>query len=129
MADMNLARAHEIVAAINARSLVTIGIDQPLGSLSGVTLQEMIEAKAAVERENNAAVEAAKAKGGGYSINLVPDDRLIAAVYTLHHYTPRHDAILCVPVDHFLGDRLALAVVVIDSAEADADDDEGVAHG
>ncbi|GAB4071697.1 hypothetical protein KHC28_00185 [Ancylobacter sonchi] len=123
MADMDIARAHEIVAAINARSLVTIGIEQPLGSLAGVTLLEMIEAKAAVERENVAAIEAAKAKGGGYSINLVPDDRLIAATYALEHFTPSREAILCIPVNHFLGDRLVLAVVITDSADDDTDEE------
>lgn len=94
---MTLERAREIVTAINDRCMATIGLPAKLASLEGVSLEEMIEAKRLVENANTVNQAAAKFSGGSYSISMVPDDRLIAAVYVLDHYPDSSEPILSVP--------------------------------
>lgn len=97
MSMMHIARARDIVRAINARCFTTLGLEHDLPSLDGVSLAEMIEAKRVVENVNAANEAAAKFSGGRRTIHVVPDDRLIAAVYTLHHYHDSREPILSIP--------------------------------
>ncbi|MEW6256928.1 MAG: hypothetical protein AB1592_13315 [Pseudomonadota bacterium] len=117
-------RAQDIVSAINARCFVTMGIDQELYSLEGVSLAEMIEAAAIVQAKNAAAEAHARAHGGGYSISMVPAHRLIAAVYVVEHYEPAREPILYLPRLGFFTDRVALALVAMDSREAEQDEED-----
>jgi len=119
-------RAQEIVTAINARHMVSMGIDRPLGSLQDVSLAEMLEATSIVEAKNAAAEAHAREHGGGYSISIVPDDRLIAAVYVVDHYQPSREPILYLPNPGLFTDRVALAVVAMESKEAERDEEEEV---
>lgn len=119
-------RAQEIVTAINARCMVSMGIDQPLGSLQDVSLAEMLEAKSIVEAKNAAAQAHASENGGGYSISMVPADRLIAAVYVVGHYQPSRKPVLYLPQPGLFTDRVALAVVAMESKEAEQDEEEEV---
>ena len=111
---MTIDRAREIVVAILGRAFVTMDLPGDLSSLTGVSLLDMIHAKEIVEQHNKDAAAAAKLNGGSYSISVVPDDRLIAAVYVLEHYPHSDDAILAVPVKSFLGNVKAVAVQVVE---------------
>ena len=85
---MSLERARKIVGAICQRNFVSIGLhDGPVTPLAGVTLSDMLAAKAIVEDENDRAVQ----HGGSYHLYVVPDDRLIAAIYALENYDPGFD--------------------------------------
>jgi hypothetical protein len=76
-------RAIEICAAICQRAFHAEGLwDQPMTSLEGVTLGQMLEAAALVERENTRQSAASKVV-----LHVVPDPRLIAGVFTLEHYS------------------------------------------
>jgi hypothetical protein len=116
-------RAKEIVKAINARAFFTMGIgDGALPPLAGVSLAEMVEA-AEVVRLANATTPAVD---GRRTIHVVPDDRLIAAVYCMEHYPCSNEPIVMVPAtrsERFAHDkaRKALAIVPIE-ADAEADD-------
>lgn len=117
-------RAHEIVATINRYAFYTMGLYEPgqtLGSLEGVTLAEMLEAKAWVELDN----ETRPAIDGKRTIHVVPDDRLIAAAYVINHYQADSDAILMLPrQDWFQGtDHVAVAVVALKRAGAEQDEE------
>lgn len=118
-------RAQEIVSAINARCLVTMGIEQPMARLEGVSLAEMLEAKDIVKAQNETAKSQARDHGGGYSIQMVPDDRLIAAVYVIGHYHPSRDPILYLPARGLFSDRIALAVVGMSSDDEEQVEEEG----
>lgn len=84
----------EIVSEIVGFGLHGMGIGQPpnIEALGKLSLQDMLDAVRQVERDN----EAVKARGGTYSFQVVPDDRLTAAVYTWLHY--------CGPGNHDAGD-------------------------
>lgn len=115
---MTFDRARDIVAAINARCFVTMEIATNLPDLDGVSLAEMVEATAMVRNANAAAVAKAKLAGGGYKIRMVPDDRLIAAVYAIDHFPISNEPILALPADeHHLR---ALAVVRIKAEMSEA---------
>ncbi len=116
-------RAHEIVKAINDRCLYTMELVKDVGSLEGVSLAEMLEAKAVVVAENRAAQERAKRDGDSYSITTVPADRLIAAAYVLEHYQPDNDAILFLPHTGIAGEYRAVAVMAVDGERTDCEDD------
>ncbi|MFG1238040.1 hypothetical protein V5F63_12645 [Xanthobacter autotrophicus DSM 597] len=120
---MELERATEIVRAINARAMVTAGLDVALGNLKDISLAEMLEAKAAVMAANVAAAAHQKEHGGSYSVYMVPDDRLIAAVYVLGHFAPSRDPILCLPFPSFNGTHVAVACVAV-TPEPEAGEDE-----
>lgn len=75
-------RAREIVAAIADRSFMAMGISDKSPSLEGVSLVDMLEAATVVEQANREA----KTVDGMRTFHVVPDDRLIAAVYALEHY-------------------------------------------
>ncbi|MFG1332067.1 hypothetical protein V5F41_12545 [Xanthobacter autotrophicus] len=126
MADHSMTpeRAREILAAINNRALITMGIDQPLLSIEGVTLSEMLEAKAMVVAQNERAQADAQQNGGGYRIAVVPDDRLIAAAYALQHFAISRDPILCLPIRDLRGSHAAIAVVAVTPTEDDTADEE-----
>lgn len=102
---MELARAIEIVRAINDRAAFTLGMVEKVGSLEGASLAEMIEATRLVETED------AKSVTQGYSrtFRIIPDDRLIAAAYCAEHYDVSIGTIIILPEQD--GDRKALAVV------------------
>jgi len=120
-AAMSYERASEIVQAINARSFVSMGFEQRMGSLEGVTLAQMVEARRIVIEHNEAAIAAAHAAGTGYSIEVIPADRLIAAVYTLHHYQPSNEPVLCLPIGWSLDSHIALSVVALTPEKEEAD--------
>src|SRR5690242_19762162 len=117
-------RANEIVIAINNRAFMSMGLAREAGALTGVTLAEMLEAKAIVKQGNAEREAEASRTGAGYSISSTPDDRLIAAVYTLEHFPPDNEPILCLPWTGFEGDRIAVAVVALDSRNAQAEEDD-----
>lgn len=94
MTEMTLDRALEITSAICARSWATdIDGDYPQPSLVGISLREMLEACEVVEASN---VPPALPSGIRV-IHVVPDPRLVAAVYAFEHYEPSARAILAVP--------------------------------
>jgi hypothetical protein len=118
---MEIARAREIVLAINARCFTTLGFDHALTPLDGVSLAEMLEAKRIVENVNAGNKAAAAFAGGRYTINVVPDDRLIAAVYCLDHYPCSRDPVLAVP--HGTSRQKVVAVLTVPNATQDDEDD------
>lgn len=87
---MELDRAKTIVQAVVARSLLTLGIGklESLPSLKGVSLDDMIRAAARLRHHEEPSTD-----GKGKRFYVIPDDRLIAAVYTLEHYHPGGEAI------------------------------------
>ncbi|AAL49610.1 unknown [Sinorhizobium phage PBC5] len=105
---MPLERARQIVTAINHRAFFAMGISDKSASLEGVTLIDMIEAKARVEKENDA-----PPVDGKKAFTIVPDDRLIAAAYALEHYDGDKSAVAVVPGRDMFGEpcRKALGVV------------------
>lgn len=122
---MNLDRAREIVIAINDRAMVTMDLPAKLDPLSDLSLADMLEAKRLVKNANAAAQAAAAVNGGGYRISVIPDDRLIAAVYTLEHYYSQPTAILAVP-SGIPGRLKALAVVLAPAPGETADEDDEI---
>lgn len=64
-----------------------------IAALSKLSLQDMLDAVRAVERDN----DAAQPVNGVKSLSVVPSDRLTAAVYTWLHY--------CAPGHHDVGDH------------------------
>lgn len=91
---MELERAKEIVHAINCASYATMRIDgfEVPKWLEEVSLADMLEAKAAVERLDR---EQKPDVNGTRTFHMKPDDRLIAAVYVLLHYDAgRYEPIL-----------------------------------
>ncbi|PZU87883.1 MAG: hypothetical protein DI527_18110 [Chelatococcus sp.] len=116
-------RAEEIVSAINYRAFISLGMADKAGSLDGVTLAEMLEAKSVVLGMNVTARERAVGDGTSYSTSVVPDDRLIAAVYVFEHYRPSREPILDLPHDGFLGKRKVLAVVAMAPDDFEKDEE------
>lgn len=102
---MDFDRALKIVSAINDRCFYAMGLVDKVGSLQGVSLAEMIRAKAIVAAAN------AKEKPGPHTIHVVPDDRLIAAAYALEYFAPSKEAVAMVPTRQWPYDRRALGVV------------------
>lgn len=118
-------RAHEIVVAINDRLLFRLGLKEPadIGSLAGVSLAEMLEAKAIVLAGNESARARQVRDGGSISIYMTPDDRLIAAAYALEHYRPDNEAVVVVPTAEWPYDRRALGVIGLEPGQGEADDE------
>ncbi|PWJ81569.1 hypothetical protein C7441_110101 [Pseudaminobacter salicylatoxidans] len=106
-------RAQEIISAINDRAFFKMGLKdrEQIGTLEGVSLAEMLEAKSIVLAGNDAAKERQKVEGGSISISVTPDDRLIAAAYALEHYHPDNEAVVVIPTTEWPYDRRALGVV------------------
>jgi hypothetical protein len=100
-------RALEIVRAINQRCYETMGVnDKPLASLDDVSLQNMLTARDLVEAINSRTEQEQKENGGSRTIHMVPDPRLIAAVYCIAHYPEDgKEPILCLPAQNFLRER------------------------
>lgn len=118
---MEIDRARDIVKAINARCFTTLGFDRELPSLDGVTLLQMLEAKTIVENVNRTNQVAAKFSGGRYTIHVIPDDRLIAAVYCMDHYPCSREPVLAVPS----GERHQKVVAVLTIPNPEPGDEEG----
>lgn len=96
----------QIVSEINMLALHTMGVSErlpDLDKLKALSLQDMLDAVRQVERDN----AAANSVGGSRTFQVVPDDRLTAAVYTwLHYCAPGYhdpgdddDAIVCLRID------------------------------
>ncbi len=121
--EMALNRAKAICAAINDRCFFNIGITETVGSLKDLSLAEMLEAKRIVKNKNRSA----DLENGVRAISLIPDDRLIAAAYTLEHFhADEEESVISVP----LGANIkALAVIIIDRPETDSDENEGSSDG
>lgn len=83
---MSLVRARKIVRAINAQAFAAAGMtpDVAPGWLANVSLVEMLEAKTIV-RSNNCRIRSNQS--GIKLLDFEPDDKLIAAVYTILHYS------------------------------------------
>lgn len=98
---LDLERALEIVGAINDRMFLAMGLvpASEVGSLQGVSLVQMLEAKQVVERENDRRAAEAKREGSSYSISVVPADRLIAAAYALENYEAGDGHFVMMPED------------------------------
>lgn len=117
-------RAYQIVSAINDRCMFTMDLCENPGSLVGVSLAEMLEAKEFVERTNRDA----ESVDGKKTIKLIPDDRLIAAAYCMEHYGVSIEAILVMPMNRgeaFWHEtkRKALAIVPLDASCGDDEDE------
>ena len=121
---MDMTRAREIISAINTRCMVTIGLEEELKPLDGVSLEQMLLAKCMVETANRANEAAAKISGGRYTINIIPDDRLIAAAYVLDHYPCSNEPVLSVPYGQSSRRVVAVLSVPIETAEAEIGDGE-----
>lgn len=81
-----LERAIEICSAINDFALEDLGLaTADPKKVTDLTLREMIDAKDTVERFNTRP----KIDSVTHSIFMVPDERLISAVYTLVHFCER----------------------------------------
>ena len=119
-------RAAEIVSAINDRALYQLGMVQKLGSLAGVSLAEMVEAKNVIEAGNLEARQRQEREGGSITIRTIPDDRLIAAAYALEHYRPTFEAIAVVPTSEWPFDRRVIGVFGLEPGQGGGEtDDEG----
>ena len=86
---MNYERAVEVNSAMLAVSYARMGLElnpgQPLPSLAGYSLAEMVEASCVLDAKDK---EDAKTRepGEAYSITMRCDDRLVAALYTAANY-------------------------------------------
>lgn len=79
-----LDRAREICRAINAFALAELDLATPdPRKLENLTLREMLDALATVEAWN----DRPRVSGEAHSTSMVPAERLIAAVYTLIHFS------------------------------------------
>ena len=108
-------RAIDIVRRINARYFLAMGISQEpvLPSLDGVSLAEMLEATGTVGKINDTTT----AGTGPKAFYVVPDDRLIAAVYTVVNYHPEASPIAMEPRKDDFGQWQMTAVAVVDLAD------------
>jgi hypothetical protein len=88
----------EIVSQINRFALhsMDIGPAPDVKALADLSLQDMLDAVRQIERDNAAAREKGIATNTAFDTQIVPDDRLTAAVYTWLHY--------CAPDYHDAGD-------------------------
>lgn len=81
-----LDRAQDICAAINAFAMAAMGIGNASPkAVQDLSLRDMLDALDTVERWN----DRPKMEGVGYSMCMVPAERLIAAVYTLVNFPLR----------------------------------------
>lgn len=89
----------------------------PQDALAGVSLADMLTAAAMIRAEN-----ASHPVAGQRTISSVPDDRLIAAIYTLLHYEAQfpRNVIIKIPVGDGRSRQLA-AMMVREEALALAD--------
>lgn len=90
---MDIERAHAIISAVNDRCFFSMGLKDSAGSLEGITLADMLEAKRLIEAKN----AAAESVNGSRTITMVPADRLIAAAYCMEHYPMSGEAIITAP--------------------------------
>lgn len=101
---LTLARAQEIVQAINAACFIRAGVhDSNLNAfkvLEGLSLADMLRAVEALKAENERRQAAAKndAASPGVRLFMTPDDRLTAAVYTMLNYNPDPDPLIHEPI-------------------------------
>lgn len=81
-----LERAQSICAAINSLAMAGMGLGDGGAAapklLRDLSLRDMLDALDTVERYN----DRPKISGVGYSVCMVPAERLIAAAYTLLHF-------------------------------------------
>lgn len=106
---MQLDRAEQICAAIMNAGLVHLGLtDGPPDWLKGVSLDEMMLAKTTLANHPGT-----RNADGSTSYYMHPDDRLVAATYTLLHYDSMRQAIV------HDGARKGLVVVDIPTSEED----------
>lgn len=120
IAPMTIERAIEINAAICDFSFVTMGLKSSLSTkaLTGLSLRQMLDAVEIVEAANSS-----PSIDGKRTIHIVPDQRLVAAVYCLEHYEPRSEAILAVPHGDFAGNTRYLGVMAIDREDVPDEED------
>ena len=125
---MDLERAKEIVSAVNDRCFFKMELVEKVGSLKGVSLAEMLEAKRVVQDNNHDGEARQKVEGGSRSISMTPDDRLIAAAYVMEHYPVDTEAIVILPTtrleafSHEASTKgLAILPIKQDGAEEDED--------
>lgn len=127
---MTLDEAIKIVHAINSFCLAQMGLGETdVKTVEPLSLVDMLEAKRLVIERN----DAERAKDGAHTIYMYPDDRLIAAVYSLLHYrsgmmSDKHDDEILVTVKGNWNKVFFLAVGARDASEmADEDDEEEAA--
>lgn len=119
-----LDRAMRVCADINAFALAAMGIGNATPkAVEGLSLRDMLDALDTVERWN----ARPKMEGVGYSMCMVPAERLIAAVYTLVNFPLRpqdgdQDLIVRFDSKHW-GTDYVNALVVIRQERKDEDEE------
>lgn len=121
---MTRERAIDICQRINARAFLAMGVTErpDLPSLEGVTLRQMLEAAAIVRLANGDA----RLVDGRRHVYVVPDDRLVAAVYVGLTFEPSAHPIAMEP-RRVAGGWQMNAVAVVDVSEQSEVEDTGVA--
>lgn len=130
---MSLDRALELCSIVNSYALATMGVGDVKPLPSDVTLLELVQAGERVRLENDrttADALAAPEPGRTRTYHIVPDPRLIAAVYAIEHFPLAPAAIIVRPAtrqEAFFSEtaRVALAVVPVVEDADDDEDDEG----
>lgn len=122
--EMSFEHALDICKRITARAFLAMGVSESpvLPSLAGVSLREMLDAAAIVDRWN----KDQKVGNGGRTYYVVPGEPLIAAVFVGVHHEPGTGAISMEP-RQVLGEWQMNIVAVVDVTTAAEVDDRGVA--
>lgn len=116
---MELDRAIELVGAVNSFAYFAMGLQEPI-SIKNATLAELVQARDVVETENRRRNDLPGTK----TLMCVPDDRLIAAVFTARHYEAQDeesvDPIVLSPASFFSPHGTALVHIRMKPAEETA---------
>ena len=107
---MTFERAVQITGAICDCGLIAMGLDRPDNAidLTTISLQEMLEATGIVRDHPG------EPSDGGRTLYVYPDDRMVAAVYTLVNYSDSRS-----PIAEY--GRKMIGVVPIRPAEGGAE--------
>jgi hypothetical protein len=117
---MELDRAESIVAALNNCSMWTILNEDRFAAdvklLDSLSLQECLDAVATVRQYGDRKREIQKADGKPQSFQMLPDDRLVAAAFTLAQYGTGNEPIVAVPTGKGMAKALGVVSVPINEA-------------
>lgn len=123
---MPLERARELCSIVNSYAYATLGVKAATPLPKDVSLFDLVQAREIVERENKR-LETAPADGGSRSFYMLPDPRLIAAVYAIEHYPVGPQAIILRPAtkeEAFWNETNFVALAVVGAVD-DTDDADG----
>lgn len=116
---MELDHAIELVGAVNSFAYYAMGLQEPR-SIKNATLAELMQARDVVEAQNRRREGATGTK----TLMCVPDDRLIAAVFTARHYEAQDqddvDPIVRTPASFFSPHGTALVHIRLKPVEEPA---------